>query len=313
MTLTLTSNATSIKGDYSIYHAEISRAEELIVRQSFAEALEIYRGLFDRYEFVFVRDYKVATQIAWQLGFEEEAYEYLRLGIAGGWKMRSIKRNKFLRDLRGHRNWSELKRRYDSLRTIYKQNLNQELTAEVRKLSVRDRRRAFGSIFRLSSKSRDRFGEKRFAPLNERHVLKLLEIIETEGFPGEKLVGFEPWAQGILSRHNSISKAYSESDTMYAFIRPLLLSSIKEGNLSPASFAWIDEWFITVESGWSVGSYGFLNQLKETEVPKSNEMRQRIGMRKIEIRNRLIDLQNETQMDFYLPPWSRNNKKILAR
>jgi len=113
----------SIKDDYSLYHAEVYQAEELIVDQSFAEALNIYRRLFDTYDFVFVRDYKVATQIAWYLGFKDEAYKFLRLGIAAGWEMKSINRNKFLKDLRDQQEWSTIKGQFDSLREVYNQNI----------------------------------------------------------------------------------------------------------------------------------------------------------------------------------------------
>ncbi len=308
--LSAQSTAFSIKEDYSTYHAEVYQAEELIVQQSFAEALNIYRRLFDTYDFIFVRDYKVATQIAWHLGFKDEAYNFIRFGIAAGWQMESIKRNKFLKDLRQQQEWSTIKSQFDSLREVYNQNINQEIRSEVRNMSLRDQRKAVGAIFRIGSKSQNRFGENKFAPLNERHVLRLLEFIENDGFPGEKLVGFEPWGQGILSRHNSISQAYCKSDTLYPYLKPILLSSIKKGNLSPASFAWIDDWFYTVESGWSRASYGYVKGLKENEITKSNEMRKQIGLRKIETRNQLIDIQNKTQMDFYLPVRPKKNGKI---
>ena len=309
--LSTQSKAFSVKDDYFTYHTKVYQAEVLIVQQSFAEALNIYRRLFETYDFIFVRDYKVATQIAWHLGFEGEAYEYLKLGIAGGWEMKSIKRNKFLKDIRHQQEWSTIKSQYDSLQEVYNQNINQEMRSEVRKMSLRDQRKALGALFRIGSKSHDRFGENKFAPLNEKHVLKLLEFIENEGFPGEKLVGFEPWGQGILSRHNSISQAYCKSDTLYPFLKPLLLCSIKKGDLSPASFAWIEDWFITVESGWSTGSYGYVKRLKENEIAKSNEMREQIGLRKVETRNQLIDIQNKTEMDFYLPVRPKKNGKIL--
>ncbi|MDN3643208.1 hypothetical protein QWY87_10885 [Lutimonas halocynthiae] len=310
--LSTLSTAFSVRNDYSAYHSEVYQAEELIVQESFVEALNIYRRLFENYNFIFVRDYKVATQIAWHLNLEDEAYQYLRLGIAGGWEMKSIKGNKFLKELLQQNEWTVIKSQYDSLRNVFNQNINQEIRAEVREMSLRDQRKALGSVFRIGSKSQDQFGENKFAPLNEKHLSRLMEIIENEGFPGEKLVGYEPWGQGILSRHNSISQAYCKSDTLYPFLRPILLSSINKGNLSPASFAWIDDWFITVESGWSTGSYGYVKQLKKNEVSKSNEIREQIGLRKVETRNQLIDLQSETQMDFYLPVRPAENGKILA-
>ena len=310
--LSTLSTALTVKNDYSAYHAEVYQAEELIVQESFVEALDIYRELFETYDFIFVRDYKIATQIAWQLGFKGEAYEYLRSGITGGWEIKSIEGNEFLKELRHQQEWTVIKSQYDSLQNVFNQNINQEIRAEVRKMSLSDQRKGLGAVLRIGSKSKDRFGENKFAPQNEKYLLRLMEIIENDGFPGEKLVGYEPWGQGIVSRHNSISQAYCKSDTLYPYLKPILLSSITKGDLSPASFAWIDDWFITVESGWSTGSYGYVKPLKKNEISNSNELREQIGLRKVETRNQLIDLQNKIQMDFYLPIRPEKNGKIVA-
>ncbi len=225
-----------VRNDYYTYHAEVYQAEVLIVQQSFAEALNIYRRLFKNYDFIFIRDYIVATQIAWHLGFETEAYEYLRLGIAGGWEMKSIKSNKFLKELRQQKDWSVIKSQYDSLQNVFNKNINQEMRAEVREMSQKDQRKGLEAVFRIGSKSQDHFGENKFATLNEKHLLRLMKIIENDGFPGEKLVGYEPWGQGIVSRHNSISQAYCKADTLYPFLKPILLSCIKKGNLFSGKF-----------------------------------------------------------------------------
>lgn len=310
--LSFASNDISLNEDYTNYHAEVYQAEELLAQESFSEALHIYRRLVDNYDFVFVRDYKIATQIAWYLGFKDEAFAYLRLGIVGGWEMNSIKSNKFLKELRKSEEWSVIKGEYDSLRNVFNQNINQELRTEVRAMSLKDQRKGLESVLRIGSKSQDKFGETKFAPLNEKHLRRLMVIIDSIGFPGERLVSFEPWGQGIVSRHNSISKAYCEADTLYPFLKPILLSCIKKGNLSPASFAWIDEWYITVKSGWLKGSYGYVKALKKEDVANSNTLRTQIGLRKIETRNKLIDLQNKNQMDFYLPVQPKKDGKILT-
>ncbi len=69
LTLSLQTMAFSGGNDYSTYHSEVYQAEELIVQESFAEALNIYRRLFETYDFVFVRDYKVADANCLAPGF----------------------------------------------------------------------------------------------------------------------------------------------------------------------------------------------------------------------------------------------------
>lgn len=298
------------KDDYLIYHARIAQMEELIAAKSFDRALGIYEQIFDTYSFIFLRDYQVATQIAWHLGNEAKAYEFLKLGITGGWKMKSIKKNKFLKDLRRQKEWHRIKDDYDSLYAIHSGRIDLKLRSEVRKMSLKDQKKALGAIFRFSSNAQDKFGERKFAPQNELYVHRLIEIISDRGYPGEKLVGFDPWAQGILSRHNSISQAYCKKDTLYQFLKPMLFSAISRGEMSPHNFAVIDDWFIAVESGWRTGSYGYLAELKEKDLIRSNRLRNEIGLRKVGIRNRLIDIQEQTGMDFYLPVWPKKNGKI---
>ncbi len=301
---------TNFDDDYFVYHTRIAQAEALITAGSFDQALEIYDQIDEAYSFVFLRDYQVATQLAWHLGRTSEAYEFLKLGIAGGWEMKSINKNTFLRALRETKAWTKIKDQYDSLRGVYLERMDLELRSEVRKMSLKDQKKALGALFRIGSNAQDRFGERKFAPQNEVRVRRLIEITKEKGYPGEKLVGFDPWAQGILSRHNSISRAYCKQDTLFPYLRPMLISAIGRGEMSPHNFAVIEDWFIAVESGWQTGSYGYLAELKEEDILRSNRLRTEIGLRKVETRNKLIEVQEQTQMDFYLPWWPKKNGKI---
>lgn len=296
--------------DYLQYHHRTIHAEKLILQGSYLQALSVYRELMDQFPFVFLRDQQIATQLAWQLGLKAEAFEFLDQCIINGWGMRSIKKNKFLRPMRQDPLWKLTMARYDSLRTLYENRIDQQLRSQVRSLSLRDQRKALGAIFKFSSQAQDRYAEQKFAPHNERHVLQLLDIIQHWGYPGEKLIGYDPWAQGIFSRHNSISKAYCESDTLYAFAKPLLLEAIKKGEMSPADYAYIEEWFNAVKSGWEQAVYGYLVQLKMNDKDESNKLRRAIGLRPVQQRNRLIDLQEAMGMDFYLPSYPGRNVKI---
>lgn len=133
----------------------------------------------------------LATQLAWHLGDSGKACEFLKYGIAGGWKMKYLKKNKFLKDLRRTKEFESNPQQYDSLRTIYTDRIKSELRWEVRKMSWKDQSKALLAIFRLSEKAQAKYGEKKFAPKNELRLNRLIEIIESDGYPGEKLIGNE--------------------------------------------------------------------------------------------------------------------------
>jgi len=72
----------------------------------------------------------------------------------------------------------------------------------------------------------------------------------------------------------------------------------------------IDDWYIAVSSDRTQTGYAFLNAPISSSLDITNELRQRIGLRTIELRNRLIDVQNKTGMNFYLPDWIKGKIKV---
>ncbi len=298
------------QSDYLHYHGETIQAEKKIIKGSYQQALEIYQTLIEQFPFVFLRDQKIAVQLAWKLGKEQAAFEILQQAVANGWTKNSIKKNTFLKPLRQHPQWKNLMIHYDSLRSIYENRLDHQLRAEVRSMSLRDQRKAMGALLKFGSKAQDQYGEEKFARHNEKHLLRLIEIIQQQGYPGEQLIGYDPWAQGIFSRHNSISQAYCKKDTLYAYAKPFLKQAVINGEMNPADHAYIQDWFVSVKSRWKTSFYGSIGQLKKEELAEANSRRQEIGLRPVQLRNQLIDLQKNLGMNFYLPMFPGKNVKI---
>jgi hypothetical protein len=115
----------------------------------------------------------------------------------------------------------------------------------------------------------------------------------------------------ILSHHNSISVEYAQRDTLYQFLKPKLLKAINDGQMSPFEFAIIDDWYLAVKNNRQEAGYGYLNPPSHSELSKSDALRQKVGLRTIEIRNRLVDIEHETGMNFYLGnPWASGKINI---
>ena len=117
----------------------------------------------------------------------------------------------------------------------------------------------------------------------------------------------------ILSHHNSISVNYNGKDTIYAQLKPKLLNALKKGEISPYELAQIEDWRIAALNDHELTSYGFLGTIPDnTVLAIVNKNRNDIGLRSIDLRNNLIDVENEKGIDLYLPKGWQNGKITVA-
>lgn len=286
--------------DYKTYHLHVIEAENFIASESYADALLVYERLFNDYEFVFLREYQIASQLALYLNYNQKAIKYLKLGILSGWEMKSIKKNQYLKPIRKGEDWKSIKKEYPSLNKEYESRLNQKIREQVKKMYSQDQWKAIKALFRFSSKAQEKYAEKKFAPHSEKQIAEFSDIFDAYGYPGEKLIGNSYWMSTILSHHNSISTAYNLKDTLYPNLRPKLKLALKKGQISPYEFAAIDDWYLSVKYARTKPTYGVLDPPSPSNLSKTNELREIIYVRPFELRDDLVGIQNKTGMDFYL-------------
>lgn len=296
--------------DYRRYHKQINEAEKRIGDEQFKEALNIYNDVFKAFDFVFLKDYKIAAQLALYLNDKEKAFEIIKKGIATGWDLKSLKRNNYLSDLHHDSEWKLMVEGYPKLRQKYLERIDESTRKEVHKLFKADQRKALGALFRLGDKAQEKYALKKFAPHSEAQLTKLIRIMEDHGYPGEQLIGNSFWVSTVLSHHNSITTAYVKNDTLYNFIKPKLSIALEKGQISPYEFAIIDDWRIAVSSDRTQAGYGYLSPPLSSTLTETNKLRQSIGLRSIELRNKLVDVEKKTGMNFYLPDWIDGKIKI---
>ena len=106
----------------------------------------------------------------------------------------------------------------------------------------------------------------------------------------------------ILSHHNSISVSYNSKDTIYEQIKPKLLNALKKGEISPYELAQIEDWRMAALNDHELTSFGFIGKIpSNTEFDLVNKNRAEIGLRSIELRNNLIDIERSTGLNLHLP------------
>ena len=298
--------------DYEQYHQAVAAAEKLMVAENYREALQVYEQLFNNYDFIFLQEYQISTQLAWYLNEQQKAINYLKKGMLAGWELKSIRKNKYLSPLRKGKNWKLIKKEYPKLNSQYRSNLNLQLRERLKKMFRKDQRKAIRAFFTFGEKTKARYAEKKFAPHSERQMAELSEILSVYGYPGEKLIGNNFWASTILSHHNSISEAYVKKDRLYPNLKPALKAALKKGQISPFEFALIDDWHLTVKSDRTVPTYGILDPIASEDLSKVNERRKTAFLSLVEIRNGLVDIQKKKGIDFYLPghTWLGDKIKI---
>ena len=288
--------------NYMDYHQEVIRCEALIAEKKIEDARHRLDTLFSRFDFVFLREYKLATALSIHSQDYASAFRFLRLGMLHGWTIGSIKKDKNVEPLKKDIRWKELLADYDSLHKIYWSTLNIPLREEAQAILKADQKIALKTFIRIGEGSRKKYALKKFAPHSEKVLKRLYEILRQQGYPGEKLIGNGWWTSVSLSHHNSMDPAYTLKDTLYVHLRPELLKALARGELHPKEFAIMEDWKHATTDPKSSTLYGFVGEISDaSRLSVINHNRNDIGLRSVDLRNKLLDIEIETGFDLYLP------------
>jgi len=298
------------KTDYTAYHLEIILAEELISQEKYKDALTKYESLFNNYDFIFLRDYKVASQISFLIGENEKGLDFIKKGISSGWELTTLKEHAFLSKHLLDSDWDDIEDNYEDMHNQFLNRIDSTLRNRVHAMIEKDQKLAYQAYIIEDEQEQEQFISEHFPKHSEAQLDTLIKIIETDGYPGEFLIGNDYWISTILSHHNSQGLAYVRKDTLYDFIKPKLMGFLKEGYISPYEIALPEDWKKTVLSEWNESPYGYLNSPNTSNISKINKARKAIGLRSVELRNKLIDIEAKTEMKLYLPDWVKGKIKI---
>lgn len=186
-TITLEGLQAKEEQDYRKYHQQITETERLICDEKFEVALNLLEQVFNYYDFVFLKDYKIAAQLAFYLDQKEKALHFIREGIAAGWELKTIKKNGFLTQHLDEPDWKVIEKLYPDLRSEYLARIDHFIREKVQTMFKNDQWKALGALLRIGDKAQQRYAIKKFAPHSEIQLTKLITILENHGYPGEKL------------------------------------------------------------------------------------------------------------------------------
>jgi hypothetical protein len=283
--------------NYDVYHQSVQVIERHLAHKEFERAVSDYKVLFKSYDFIFLRDLKVASQVAAMTHHHELAKIWLQMAANQGWRKKHVKKHKALHPLLKSIKWPD------------RQNPSNESYTFIDSLFRLDQKMALRAFIRIREKSRQRFYETKFHSHSIMQVEALLEWLQSNDWPGEQITGNDYMISTIVSHHNSISPQISKTDTLFESLP--LDEALHQGLISPFHYALMYEWRCAVICEYQESCYGYIGSIKDTEhLEKVNLNRAQIGLRSIELRNQLVDLQNETGIELYLPGHSWQNGKI---
>ncbi|MCH2231365.1 MAG: hypothetical protein MK105_13570 [Crocinitomicaceae bacterium] len=278
---------------YVDYHSEIRKAEEFILDSNYSSAIERYNETFSKYEFIFLQHAVTATQVAMEAKDTSAAEVFCYRAIKQGLKFEMIYSDPILSQLTLTKNWSNIEEGYDSLRLIYLSKIDTSL------------RKKINSLYRLDRKYRDKhethpwnFIWRPFIWMKWKKVTKhiveneLKPIIESKGYPGEKLIGVDEKHMFHNKSKDSYGSFFVTTILMHYYSVPRpedlnepMLKEIELGNLLPEHFAtFMDYQAEFGKSKYYNGSY--YNQWHKNSDPEAveeiNAVRSAIGLEDLE-------------------------------
>lgn len=278
--------------DYISYHKVIVKAESAIIDSNYSYAVYLYDSLFREYNFVFARHCYTATQTAIVAENLDKAFYFLKRGVRQGLTKDLIQYTPLLRDIQDDKRWGDfIENQYDSLRSLYLSSIDLNLRDEIGKLYALDQlytRKVNESKFIRYFISNHSW-KRNIKKLVER---KLVPLIQTYGFPGEKQIGlkaisFKYESDSVITNtldnytkgHGFIGNLSAQYMLIHYFstsheaFNDLLIDEVKKGNLEPYQYASICDF----QAKYGTNKNCFYNQWhRDTAV----EVRQEINDRR---------------------------------
>lgn len=292
--LSLRGNQTK-KFDYFEYHKQINKVEELIVNEDFDEAVKQLNGVLKEYEFRFVRDLVIASQINLLKSDKETSKYWIRESIKGGYKIECLKQIKIFQKELDEEDWQEIELEYKELRKEYLQKVDLELLKE------------FSERYK---EEQDLKGTEQYKAIVYSNFSRIKDFLEGDHFPGEQIIGIDnsvftsKLSDCLASNSKVIVTLLHYNNPISEIGEENLKKYIKKGELHPREFGIIYNFEINKISrlykenpkeGKELGDYklNFPFGEKDEDIERVNRDRMKFGICKYEIDKRKEEIERK--------------------
>jgi len=235
--------------DYFAYQRICNRADDDIQANKLQSAAQRYDSLYSNYQFIYGFHCFKALQVASKLQDETRISKWLTKCITQGIPLWMVRANDITNPVLGYNYTQSIIQSYDSLHRIHLSNIDTVLSKRMWAMILKDQRRTEKVnngffLFKVVY-------YPRWLHNNRKELDALVKIMDTIGYPGEKLCGFRPdlvdsaTAYSSFKQRGPTSIRHTSGQTMlmHAYSNPRrdiqakLLKNVANGNMPACQYA----------------------------------------------------------------------------
>lgn len=240
---------TTFAQDYFAYQHICNRADDDIQSGNLHSAAMRYDSLYNSYKFIYGFHCFKALQVASKLQNEAHTSKWLTKCITQGIPLWMVRANDITNPIFTYNYTQPILQSYDSLHRVHLSNIDTILANRMWAIILKDQRR--------TNKVNNGFFlfkvvyYPRWLHNNKKGLEALIKIMDTVGYPGEKLCGFRPDLVDSATAYNSFKKrgptsirhTSGQTMLMHAYSNPRrdiqdkLLKNVANGNMPAYQYA----------------------------------------------------------------------------
>lgn len=295
--IALTTNAQDV---YS-YYKKINEGKKFIIERDFFSALNAYRVAFEKYNLPFARDCYNAVELSVIAKDTVNLNFFLQKALSRGIQIKDIETSGVVNDYLDKVFYKNIKKKEDSLATLYSSRINWKLREEINQMFFEDQK-IREEYYNKNILLRNKIG-KQWEALNAKQVERLIQITKQYGFPGENLIGLDR-----VEMHPKIfTTNYSAGMPIVIFIHhfsqpnvsydSLLVKEVEKGSLYNEHFGTICDFEAKFGKNRyeNFGYYGLRQQPRKIDINALNLKRKKLKLLKFEQIDKLNQVKNITK------------------
>lgn len=294
--------------DYVYYHSLFNRIDEDVLSENYATAIQRLDSIYSKYNFIYAKHCIKALQICVTSNDSLRADKWLEKCFKHGIPVWMIRTNEITNKSLKYPTTQKTISKFDSLHAVYQASVNIKLRNKIDSLIIIDQKytRKVNDGFVLFKP----FYWLQWVINNKRQFYLLKLIIQTYGYPEERLIGlsniqdsvafakhFTFWGPSELRDSRvqiMLQHCYSTSHTIDSEFNDTLFDNLCEGNIPAFQYAIIIDFIFPNKLKYINENYFFRTKEIDPYYNKIiNKNRNSIGLATLEQENRNILIERE--------------------
>lgn len=281
-------NTIVFSQNYIEYYQAINAAKSAVINEDFQIAAQKYQQTFEQFDFEFARDCYHAVEVAAILNVDSTTFFFIECALKRGIPFSFFEKMPELEAFRQTTYWQKIQDNQFQYFEIYKSQIDTTIRNEINRM-FHNEQEIRAQYYKWYNFYKRTWLNKKWKILNHHQVMRIIEITNQKGFPGEQIIGIDEKSFHPKVEENRLSAGMPIVIFIHHYSQPnrsfdsLLIQEIKKGNLYPQHFAVICDF--EAKYGQSkypnFGFYGAAFPIKSDE-SAINEKRKSIGLLPIE-------------------------------